>query len=117
MGMSGDIYRVPQRYIDTNRLIPGQVPLYALHVPAQSVPWVSVSRCLPNPEEHPRVLIYTEEYAFDGEQVFDVRAEGLNERFFTHPDEQPEVCRVASHWMPHPANTNLTAAPKLEESK
>lgn len=93
------------------------VPLYARPVPAQSVPWVSVSRCLPNPEEHPRVLIYTEEYAFDGEQVFDVRAESLNERFFTHPDEQPEVCRVASHWMPHPANTNLTAAPKLEESK
>ncbi len=82
-------------------------PLYAHPTPAQSVPWVSVSRCLPNPEEHPRVLIYTEEYAFDGEQVFDVRAESLNERFFTHPDEQPEVCGVASHWMPHPANTNL----------
>ncbi len=38
MGMSGDIYRVPQRYIDTNRLIPGQVPLYASPVPAPSVP-------------------------------------------------------------------------------
>ena len=33
----GDIYRVPQRYIDTNRLIPGQVPLYARPIPAQSV--------------------------------------------------------------------------------
>ncbi len=34
----GDIYRVPQRYIDTNRLIPGQVPLYARPVPAPSGP-------------------------------------------------------------------------------
>ena len=59
---------------------------------------------MPNPDKHDRVLIYTEGYDFGGEQVFDVKAEALNECRYIDPDEQPETCKAASHWMPHPRN-------------
>lgn len=72
--------------------------------PAPSVPWVSLAERMPNPDEHDRVLIYTEGYDFGGEQVFDVKAEALNECRYIDPDEQPETCKAASHWMPHPRN-------------
>lgn len=56
---------------------------------------------LPDPDEHRRVLIYTEGYDFQGEQFFDVKAEDL---FWYDGDEdpRPEVCQYASHWMPLP---------------
>lgn len=74
-------------------------------------PWIRLTDRMPNPEEHGRVLIYTEGYDFGGEQVFDVRAETLNESYFESPDQQPEVLRFASHWMPIPAVSALAAAP------
>lgn len=77
--------------------------------------WIKLTDRMPNPDEHGRVLIYTEGYDFNGEQVFDVKAETLNECFYVGPDDQPEVCKVASHWTPHPTNTgapNWTAEQK-----
>ena len=65
--------------------------------------WIKLTDRMPNPDEHDRVLIYTEGCDFNGEQVFDVKAETLNECFYADPDDQPEVCRLASHWAPHPA--------------
>ena len=65
--------------------------------------WNKLTDRMPNPDEHDRVLIYTEGCDFNGEQVFDVKAETLNECFYADPDAQPEVCRLASHWAPHPA--------------
>ena len=84
----------------------GMVPLYALPgaQPAPGAPWVSLAERMPNPDKHDRVLIYTEGYDFGGEQVFDVKAEALNECRYIDPDEQPETCKAASHWMPHPRN-------------
>ena len=72
--------------------------------PAPGAPWVSLAERMPNPDKHDRVLIYTEGYDFGGEQVFDVKAEALNECRYIDPDEQPETCKAASHWMPHPRN-------------
>lgn len=66
--------------------------------------WIKLTDRMPNPDEHGRVLVYTEDHDFNGEQVFDVKAETLNECFYADPDDQPEVCRYASHWMPHPSN-------------
>jgi hypothetical protein len=77
--------------------------------------WIKLTDRMPNPDEHGRVLVYTEGYDFNGEQVFDVKAETLNECFYADPDDQPEVCKVATHLMPHPANTgtpNWTAEHK-----
>lgn len=72
--------------------------------PAPGASWVSLAERMPNPDKHDRVLIYTEGYDFGGEQVFDVKAEALNECRYSDPDEQPETCKAASHWMPHPRN-------------
>lgn len=60
---------------------------------------------MPNPDEHDRVLIYTEGVDFNGVQFFDVKAETLNECFYADPEEQPEVCQHATHWMPRPQPT------------
>lgn len=72
--------------------------------PAPGAPWVNLAERMPNPDKHDRVLIYTEGYDFGGEQVFDVKAEALNECRYIDPDEQPDTCKAASHWMPHPRN-------------
>lgn len=63
---------------------------------------IALTDRLPNPDEHPRVIIYTEGHDFAGQQFFDVDAHSLNKDFFEHPDDQPEECRLATHWMPHP---------------
>lgn len=72
--------------------------------------WIPLTEKIPNPDEHPRVLIYTAGYYFSGEQVFDVAAEQLNECSFSDPANQPETCRRASHWAPHPSG--LLPAPR-----
>ena len=69
--------------------------------------WIKLTDRMPNPDEHDRVLIYTEGYDFNGEQVFDVKAETLNECFYADPEDQPEVCKHASHWAAHPRNAAL----------
>lgn len=74
--------------------------------------WIKLTDRMPNPDEHGRVLIYTEGYDFNGQQVFDVKAETLNECFYADPNDQPEVCRVASHWMPHPSSTGIRMRPR-----
>jgi hypothetical protein len=67
--------------------------------------WKLLTEQMPNPEEFDRVLIYTEGYDFAGEQFFDVKAESLNECYYESPEDQPEVCRFASHWSPRPCDT------------
>lgn len=69
--------------------------------------WIKLADRMPNPDEYGRVLIYTEGYDFNGEQVFDVKAESLNECFYADPEDQPEVCRHATHWAAHPSNALL----------
>lgn len=69
--------------------------------------WIKLTERMPNPDQHDRVLIYTEGYDFTGEQVFDVKTETLNEWFYAEPEDQPEVCRVAAYWMPHPADQSI----------
>ncbi len=64
--------------------------------------WIKLTDRLPNPEEYPRVLIYTEDDDFGGEQFFDVKTDSLNECFYDSPEEQPAVCRCATHWRPLP---------------
>lgn len=64
--------------------------------------WIKLTDRMPNPAQHARVLIYTQGYDFAGEQVFDVEAETLNECMFNDPDDQPEVCRLATYWAIHP---------------
>lgn len=69
--------------------------------------WTNLSTTMPDPDQHPRVLIYTEGYDFGGEQVFDVKTETLNEAYYHDPEDQPEVCKAASHWLPHPTTMSL----------
>lgn len=64
--------------------------------------WIKLTDRAPNPDEHPRVLIYTQDFDFNGEQFFDVNANWLNECYFEKESDQPEVCSSASHWMPLP---------------
>lgn len=64
--------------------------------------WTKLTDLLPDPEEHDRVLIYTEDFDFAGAQYFDVRAVDLNECSFEYELDQPEECRCASHWSPRP---------------
>lgn len=63
---------------------------------------IALADRLPNPEEHRRVIIYTEGHDFAGQQFFDVDADSLNQASFEDPAGQPEECRLASHWMPRP---------------
>lgn len=70
--------------------------------PKADTHWIALSDRMPDPDEHWRVLVYTEGYDFGGEQVFDVESEKLNENWYIDPSDQPEVCRVASHWAPYP---------------
>lgn len=64
--------------------------------------WIAFANQFPDPEQHSRVLIYTEGADFAGEQVFDVPTENLNPAMFPDGD-QPEVCTAATHWMPRPS--------------
>jgi light-regulated signal transduction histidine kinase (bacteriophytochrome) len=68
-----------------------------------SMEWISLTDRMPNPDEHDRVLIYTQGHDFDGEQVFDVKAETLRECYYEYPADQPEVCQYATHWAARPA--------------
>ena len=70
--------------------------------PEVSMKWIKLTDRMPDPDEHERVLIYTEGVDFNGEQVFDVKVETLNECFYADPEDQPEVCKHASHWAAHP---------------
>ncbi len=65
--------------------------------------WAPLAGGLPDPDQYPRVLIFTDGTDFAGEQVFDVKAENLDPRMFGDEEEQPEVCRAATHWAPRPA--------------
>lgn len=67
-----------------------------------SAGWRRLTDSLPDADRYPRVLIYTEGVDFNGEQFFDVSADSLNENSYESPDDQPEVCRAATHWMVRP---------------
>ncbi|MBS6358974.1 hypothetical protein [Burkholderia sp.] len=67
-----------------------------------NVGWCRLTDSLPDSDRHPRVLIYTEGVDFNGEPFFDVKADSLNENSYESPDDQPEICRAATHWMPRP---------------
>ena len=66
--------------------------------------FIKLTERMPDPDEHPRVLIYTEGVDFSGQQFFDVKAETLNECYYEFPDDQPEVCQHATHWAPRPCD-------------
>ena len=68
----------------------------------QSPAWTKLCDNMPIPEVYSRVLIFTDGYDFSGEQVFDVATDSLNECYYHDPADQPEICRLASHWMPIP---------------
>lgn len=68
----------------------------------RSTEWIELSDRMPNPEEHNRVLIYTQGHDFAGAQVFDVKAETLNECMYADPEDQPEICKHATHWAERP---------------
>lgn len=70
----------------------------------EGMSFIKLTDRMPNPEEHPRVLIYTEGSDFAGEQFFDVKAESLNEAYYEDPADQPEVCQHATHWAPRPCD-------------
>ena len=78
--------------------------------------WTKLTDRMPNPDEHDRVLIYTEGYDFAGEQFFDVKAETLNE-CIEDPEDQPEVCRLASHWCPRPTFVTPSNATNSADAK
>lgn len=59
---------------------------------------------MPDPDQFPRVLIYTEGVDFDGEQFFDVKTEDLDKASFGTSSHQSEVCLCASHWAPRPCD-------------
>lgn len=67
-----------------------------------SAGWHRLTDSLPDADRHSRVLIYTEGVDFNGEQFFDVSADSLNENSYESPDDQPEVCRAATHWTARP---------------
>lgn len=71
--------------------------------PDRNPAWLSLGDGRPAPEQYPRVLIYTEGVDFAGEQIFDIKADDLDPRAFDDADDQPEVCRAATHWAPRPA--------------
>jgi len=58
-----------------------------------------LSAGLPLPEDHDRVLVYTEGVDFNGDQYFDINTEDLWE---PDPDMRTEVADAATHWMPLP---------------
>jgi hypothetical protein len=58
-----------------------------------------LSAGLPSPDEHDRVLVYTEGSDFAGEQYFDIKTEELWE---LDSDQKKEVAEHATHWMPLP---------------
>jgi hypothetical protein len=58
-----------------------------------------LSAGLPLPEDHDRVLVYTEGVDFAGDQYFDINTEDLWE---PDPDMRTEVADAATHWMPLP---------------
>lgn len=60
---------------------------------------IPLTERMPDPDKHPRVVVYTEGTDFAGEQFFDVQAESLNENYYADPADQPEICRYATHWI------------------
>lgn len=62
--------------------------------------WISVEDKLPEPGV--RVIIFTKDHDFSGERYFDVESNTLNECFYTDPDDQPGICRFATHWTYRP---------------
>lgn len=64
--------------------------------------WIRLTDSMPPFGEDARVLIYTEGTEFAGEQFFDVKADKLNDAYFEYPEDMPEICQHATHWMPLP---------------
>lgn len=78
-------------------LLDDAVPALAAQSQGAQAALLPLSAGLPSPEEHDRVLIYTDGVDFAGEQFFDVRTEELHELL-----DQKEVVEAATHWMPRP---------------
>lgn len=58
-----------------------------------------LSAGLPSPDEHHRVIVFTEGVDFNGEQYFDIKTEDLWEN---EPLSRTEVADAATHWMELP---------------
>lgn len=65
--------------------------------------WTRLTDRMPCPNEHGLVLIYTEGYDFNGKNIFCVEADTLNECFYANQDDQPDMCRHATHWAAIPS--------------
>lgn len=76
---------------------------------------IALADRLPNPDENSRVIIYTQGHDFAGQQFFDVDADSLKVESFEHPDDQPEECRLATHWMPRPFPERPLSQPIVNE--
>jgi hypothetical protein len=114
-------------YNDVNKIPGNTTRAYAEHIwnvgyrkypPALLNRMVSVKDRLPDPQnEDKRVLVYTEDTSFAGEQYFDIKASDLYGD--VDPESQKltrsEVAEAATHWMelPHPAVWG--DAPSMEE--
>lgn len=62
--------------------------------------WTKLTHRLPDPDEQRRVLVYTEDVDFGGEQVFDMKTDDLLNGLASGHDE---VIRHATHWTTHPS--------------
>lgn len=65
--------------------------------------WISFLDRLPDRDEFERVLVYTGGVEFAGQQVFDLPIDDLAPNFY-----QPQEAYMATHWMAHPADLDLS---------
>jgi hypothetical protein len=83
----------------------------ASHAANAGAVMMPLSAGLPSPDEHDRVLVYTDGVDFAGEQYFDIKTEKLWE---TDPEAKTEVAEAATHWMPHPDRAAIASSAAQE---
>ena len=79
--------------------------------------WIKLSDRKPNPDQHSRVLIYTEGFSFNGKQVFDVEVVALNKCISICADDPLEIYRRATHWTTHPCDSGMRSDLRTTEDR
>ena len=79
--------------------------------------WIKFSDRMPNPDHHSRVLIYTEGFSFNGQQVFDVEVAVLNKCTSIGADDPLEIYRRATHWTTHPCDSGMRSDLRTTEDR
>jgi len=74
---------------------------------AEKVELLPLSAGLPSPDDHNRILVYTDGVDFAGQQYFDIKADDLWE---PAPEDRNEIVEAATHWMPLPRPGHAIAA-------